>query len=126
MMTEVDVVSCYRVQRQDHWQRIWNARIFEFCISLLFGLRVHDPDCAFKIYSRSVLDIIEMSSEGAMIDVEMLLQAQRHGFRIAQPGVGHLPRRTGSSSGGNPLVIFKAIRETFHLWRCMGSRFNPR
>ncbi len=121
-----DVVSCYRVNRQDPWYRILNTWLFEKVVFLFLGLRVRDPDCAFKIYHRHVLEQIKMTSEGAMIDVEMLLQAQRSGFRIVQRGVRHLPRKAGVSSGGNVRVIFRAMGEMLRMLRLYGSRFSSR
>jgi glycosyltransferase involved in cell wall biosynthesis len=126
LIEHADVVSCYRRRRGDPWYRLLNAKLFELVVSVGFGLKVKDPDCAFKIYRREVLDRITMASDGAMIDVEMLLQAQRAGFTIVQPGVTHLPRQTGASSGADIRVILKASREIFHLWRRVGGRFNPR
>ena len=121
-----DVVSCYRQNRQDPWHRILNTRLFEWAIFIVFGLRIKDPDCAFKIYRREVLDSINMISHGAMIDVEMLLRAQRKKFKIVQHPVTHLPRRFGKASGADLRVIFRALTETYKLWRMVGGRFFPR
>ncbi len=124
LMETADVVSCFRAHRQDPWHRILNARIFEMAINMIFGLKIRDPDCAFKIYAREVLEALEMTSLGAMIDVEMLLQAKRKGFRIVQTGVTHLPRKAGEPSGGNLRVILRAFAELIQLWRRVGSRFQ--
>jgi len=121
---DADVISCYRMNRKDPWHRILNAKIFEFCVWIIFGLKIKDPDCAFKLYCRDVVDEISMTSQGAMIDVEMLLQAKRYGFQIMQKGVNHYPRRLGSASGANFKVIFKAIVETVQLWWRVGGRFS--
>lgn len=126
MIEAADVVTCFRQDRSDPWHRSLNTWLFEQAVFLWFGLKVRDPDCAFKIYRRQVLDAMKMESEGAMIDVEMLLQAQRAGFRIVQTGVKHYPRVAGIPSGGNPMVIFKAMGEMFDLWRRLGSRFRIR
>ncbi len=126
LMETVDVISCYRIHRQDPWHRSINTRAFEWIMRLWFGLTIRDPDCAYKIYRQDVLQKISMTMNGAMIDVEMLLQAQRAGFRILQKGVRHLPRRTGNASGANLRVILRAFQEMFQLWRRLGGRFSPR
>lgn len=119
---DADVLSCFRKDRQDAWHRKINTAIYETAVKLIFGLKVHDPDCAYKIYRKSVIDSIQMHSCGALIDVEMLLQAQRAGYRIVQQGVRHLPRQHGQSSGANLQVIARAVRELFRLWSRVGSR----
>ncbi len=126
LVQDADVVTCYRTNRQDPWLRCLNTWLFEKAVFLCFGLKVRDPDCAFKIYTQRVLQTIQMTSTGAMIDVEMLLQAQRSGFRLVQRGVKHLPRNAGTPSGGNPWVILKAVREMGRLLSIYGSRFSPR
>lgn len=124
LIEQADVVTCYRMNRQDPWHRSFNTWLFEKAVALCFGLRVHDPDCAFKIYRRKVLDSIRMTSDGAMIDVEMLLQAQRYGFRIVQQGVRHLPRSAGTPSGSNLRVIMRAVKEMLRLLKTYGTRYS--
>jgi len=126
LIEEADVVSCYRTNRQDPWHRLMNTRLFEWVVNLIFDLGIEDPDCAFKIYKREVIEALSMTSTGAMIDVEMLLESKRKGFRIVQTGATHLPRRSGTPSGADPRVIFKAFREIINLWRRVGSRFASR
>lgn len=124
LIDQADVVTCFRQHRQDPWHRSFNTWLFEKVVFLGFNLRIKDPDCAFKIYRRDVLESITLTSEGAMIDVEMLLQAQRAGFRIVQCGVRHLPRKAGVPSGANIHVIFRAMREMWRLFRFYGGRFS--
>lgn len=116
LLSQADVVSAYRVKRKDPWHRLMNTKIFEFSVFLFFGLKIKDPDCAFKVYRKEVIDRIDMRSNGAMIDVEMLFQAQQQGYRIVQRGVEHYPRVSGESSGANLRVIFRAVREMSALW----------
>ena len=126
LIEDSDVVTCFRTNRQDPWHRTLNTWLFEKSVSLLFGLRVRDPDCAFKIYRREVLESIDLTSEGAMIDVEMLLQSQRAGFKLVQRGVNHLPRHAGTPSGSNLRVILRAMKEMWGLMARYGTRFSPR
>ncbi len=121
---EYPVVSCYRKRRQDPMHRLINARLYEWAIWLILGLNIRDPDCAFKLYDRSVVERMSLTSDGALIDVEMLLQAHRAGCRIKQIGVSHFPRITGRSSGANLRVIVKAFFELIGVWRRYGGRFR--
>jgi len=115
-LSGADVVTCFRIARQDPWYRTFNALLFRLVVQVLFGLKIQDPDCAYKIYRKHVVDAIDMTSRGALIDVEMLLQAHRAGFRIVQMGVHHLPRKHGESSGADLRVIFRACIEIMKLW----------
>lgn len=120
------VISCYRNKRQDSLHRLINAKIYEWMIRLVLGLHIKDPDCAFKLYDRSIVDQLTLMSNGALIDVEMLLQVYRKGYPIKQIGVSHYPRKSGRSTGANLGVIFRAMTELISVWRRYGGRFLHR
>ncbi len=114
---QADLVIGYRKKRADTFIRLLNAKLFNWLIKLLFGLKVVDVDCAFKLIKKEVVDSLELKSDGALISSELLIKAQKAGFKIAQTPVSHYPRKTGQPTGANPRVIFKAFYDIFALWR---------
>lgn len=110
-----DIVSCYRLNRQDPLIRKLNAWAWSTLVNWVFWMRLRDIDCAFKIYPRTFIDQIELWSRGALIDTEMLAKARNLGYRIAQVGVHHYPRVAGSQTGANIKVIARAFKELFKL-----------
>lgn len=120
-----DIVSCYRIKRQEGGLRRFNAFCWTALMRLLFNLKIKDIDCAFKLYKRDIFDHIEMHSTGALIDTEILARAQRQGYTITQMGVHHYPRLTGQSTGSNINVIFRAFRELFKLRREIRKTGKP-
>ena len=121
LMAQHDIVSAYRLNRQDSVIRRINGWCWTKLVCLLFGLKVRDIDCAFKLYKREIFDNIELSSTGALIDTEILARAARKGYRITQKGVHHYPRTAGEQSGANPAVILRAFKELFALQRRIRS-----
>ena len=117
LLEDHDVVSAYRVDRQDPWIRRLNAACWGVLIRFLFRMNIRDIDCAFKIYPRRFVDAVELKSEGALIDTEMLARATRAGYTIGQVGVHHYPRTAGEQSGANLRVILRAFKELFKLRR---------
>jgi glycosyltransferase involved in cell wall biosynthesis len=113
---ESDIVSGVRLRRADSWLRVFNAKLFEIAVRIFMGLNIPDIDGAFKIYRRDLFHHILLKTSGAMIDTEILVKAQRLGYRITTVGVRHLPRRAGAQSGGNPRVILRAMKEFWQLW----------
>jgi glycosyltransferase involved in cell wall biosynthesis len=111
-----DVVSCYRLDRQDPFVRKLNAFAWTTLVNLLFRIRLRDIDCAFKIYPRPFIAQIELHSTGALIDTEMLAKARSLGLAIAQVGVHHYPRTAGQQTGANLRVILRAFKELFRLY----------
>lgn len=110
-----DIVSGFRIDRQDSLIRKINAFCWTALVGFLFNLKLKDIDCAFKLYKREIFDTIEMHSTGALIDTEILARAIRKGYTITQIGVRHYPRTTGSSTGASPGVIIRAFKELFQL-----------
>ncbi len=115
LIKDSDIVSGYRLNRQDNIIRKINGFCWSRLGCLLFGMKIRDVDCAFKLYRTEIFDHIKMSSTGALIDTEILARATRKGCRITQIGVHHYPRTAGQQTGANLKVIFRAFKELFKL-----------
>lgn len=115
LMDQYDIVSCYRIHRQEGLVRKLNGYCWTKLICILFGLKLKDIDCAFKLYKRAIFDNIKLESTGALIDTEILAKAARKGYSITQRPVHHYPRQQGASSGANLAVIIRAFKELFKL-----------
>ena len=108
---EADIVCGYRVDRQDNAIRRLNAWGWNFVVRLLFGYLCRDIDCGFKLFRREMLDHVNIASDGAMIDTELLAGAKARGFRVAEAPLTHLPREAGEATGANVAVIIKAFQD---------------
>jgi glycosyltransferase involved in cell wall biosynthesis len=115
LMHQFDIVSAYRLNRQEGFIRKFNAFCWTKLVGFLFHLKLKDIDCAFKVYKRSLFDEIEMISTGALIDTEILARFRQKGYTIAQVGVHHYPRIAGKATGANIKVILRAFRELLQL-----------
>lgn len=119
---EFDIVAGYRSPRCDPWPRAWIAWTWGCLVWLVFGLRVRDIDCAFKIFRREVLESIPLAAIGAFINTEILVRAEAVGFRIHQVPVSHRRRQRGRQSGARPKVLLRAAVELFALYRDLRLR----
>lgn len=115
LLDRCDFAVGYRAKRADPFLRKVNAFCWGTLVRLLFGLRVRDIDCAFKLLPKSLIDRIELRSEGALISTELLARARYRGLRIAETPVSHYPRLAGEQTGANPRVILRAFKELFKL-----------
>lgn len=111
-----DVVVGYRAIRRDGWLRGLYGRAFSLATDVLLDLELRDVNCAFKVFPRQALEQIEMESEGAFIDAEVMVQLRDLGLRIAQIPVSHLPRSAGRQTGGDPRVMARALIELGSSW----------
>lgn len=108
---EADIVTGYRANRHDNVLRRLNALGWNSVVRFLFGYLCRDVDCGFKLFWRGILDQVELDSDGAMIDTELLAGAVARGYRIAEVPVTHLPRRAGEATGAHISVIARAFRD---------------
>ncbi|HEX7276797.1 MAG TPA: glycosyltransferase family 2 protein [Acidimicrobiales bacterium] len=113
---DADIVSAYRHDRTGEGsQRALYSWVYNWVIRLAFGLRIRDVNFAFKLCRRTVLDKIELASEGSFIDAELLVRAQRLGFKTIQFGVDYFPRTRGISTLSSNAVILQIIKEMRQL-----------
>jgi len=122
---DFDIVAGYRAPRRDPWPRRVLAFGWATLVRAVFGLRVRDIDCAFKVFRREVIDAIEIGSLGAFVNTEILLRAERQGFRIHQVPVSHRPRRHGRQSGAHPRVVLRALWELVRFARELRRPASP-
>jgi len=116
--TKADVVIGYYLSRQVSKTTIITSKIWELIVFILFGLKVTDIDCGFKLINKKVVDTISKleAERGAFISSEFLIKTKKTGFKIVEIGVHHYPRTEGKATGRNIKVILKSFSDLFHLW----------
>jgi len=114
---QYDIVAGYRLNRREGLVRRLNGWCWTRLVCLVFGMRVRDIDCAFKLLRRQVVQGMALRSTGALISAELLARAKRKGCTIKQCGVHHYPRTAGRATGAKPAVIIRAFRELLQLRR---------
>ena len=115
---QADVLAAYRHDRTAEGPlRTVYTIVYTSLIRLFFQLRVRDVNFSFKVFRRSLLERIELKSEGSFIDAEFLVRAKNSGASIIQIGVDYFPRSRGLSTLASPGVIVDILVEMARLWR---------
>jgi glycosyltransferase involved in cell wall biosynthesis len=115
-----DLVIGYYLQRKVSFYRIWGSKfLWQPIIYLLFGLKVRDIDCGFKLIKKAVIDKIPRleAERGPFISSELLIKAKKEGFKIIEVGVHHFPRQKGKATGASLKVILGGFFDLVRLWR---------
>jgi glycosyltransferase involved in cell wall biosynthesis len=107
----VDVVIGYRIKRRDPVHRLFIAKTYNAIVSVFFGLRVRDIDCAMKLFRREVFEGLLLESDGPFLSAELLIKLKALGVRIAQVGVNHYPRAAGTNTGASFTKILRTFRD---------------
>jgi chitin disaccharide deacetylase len=120
-----DLVSAYRHNRLGEGPRqyvysvAWNG-----LVRTAFTLGVRDVNFPFKLCRRSMLAQIELSSDKSFVDAELLVRAERSGFRIIQFGVDYFPRKRGVSTLSSPPDILAMLGDLLGSYREL-QRLRP-
>ncbi|MEJ2441784.1 MAG: glycosyltransferase family 2 protein, partial [Patescibacteria group bacterium] len=114
---EADLILGYRLSRADSIFR----KLFTFGWALIpriiFGMKARDYSCGFKLIKKKVFeDIQPLVGEEKVTQIEMLVKAKRMGFKFAEVGVHHYPRKYGSQTGANIKVVLKSVLDLIKLW----------
>ncbi|OHB84785.1 MAG: glycosyl transferase family 2 [Planctomycetes bacterium RBG_16_64_12] len=102
MEKDLDVVSGWKKVRHDPWHKVIPSRVFNWMVSRLTGVILHDHNCGMKCYRREVFD--EVRLYGELHRFVPVLAAAR-GFRVGELVIQHRPRRFGRSKYGIMRII---------------------
>lgn len=119
---DVDLVNGYKISRSDPLHRIVIGRLYHHVVRLLFGLRVRDVDCDFRMMRRSIFERISLEKNSGVICLEMMKKIQDAGFRIAEVPVHHYHRAYGRSQFFNLRRVFRTGLDVLKLWHALVVR----
>jgi len=122
MTAAVDLVNGYKISRADPLHRIVIGRIYHYIVSILFGLKLRDVDCDFRLMRRTIFERINLEKSSGIICVEMMKKIQDGGFRIVEVPVHHFHRAFGKSQFFNFRRLFRTGRDLLILWYALVIR----
>jgi len=112
-----DGVIGYRARRADPLLRRVNTAAWNGLVRRLFRLATRDLNCAFKLLPTALVQDEALVADGAVISAEILVRAERAGYRLAEVPIEHHPRRAGRASGARLRVVARAGVELLRLYR---------
>ena len=92
-----DVVTGFRLRKQDKIARVIADRALNLLVRVLFGLPLRDTNCALKLFRGDVARSIPIEARGFPTPTELLVKARALGYRIGEVGITHYPRLAGAS-----------------------------
>ncbi|MEZ6053688.1 MAG: glycosyltransferase [Planctomycetaceae bacterium] len=95
---QYDIVSGYRIDRQDTPLRCFYSWGYNTLIRGLLKSPLRDVDCALKVFRREALMRIMPEARAFFANTEMFTEARLLGLSINEVGVRHRPRAAGTSS----------------------------
>jgi dolichol-phosphate mannosyltransferase len=93
----LDVVSGWKKVRHDPWHKVWPSRVFNWMVSWVTGVRLHDHNCGMKCYRAEVFREVRLYGE---LHRFIPVLAAARGFRVGEIVINHRRRRFGRSKYG--------------------------
>jgi glycosyltransferase involved in cell wall biosynthesis len=97
MADGVGLVNGYKLERQDSMHRIWIGDLYNRFARLIFGIRIRDIDCDFRLVRRALVERIDLTSTSGTVCVELVRKLELVSPRVLEVGVHHYPRLHGRS-----------------------------
>lgn len=114
----IDMVNGYKIKRHDPFYRVFIGLAYQYFVKALFGLKIRDVDCDFRLIRRSIFDHIKLESTTGTITFEMVKKIQDAGYKIVEVPVHHWYRQYGASQFFNfPRVARTLIALLGWWWR---------
>jgi glycosyltransferase involved in cell wall biosynthesis len=114
LIDQVDLVSGYRASGERALKLAPADRLYAWYVRLLFGVRLKDVDCPFKLFRREIFARIPIQSDGPFVHAEIVAKANFLGCLMAEAPVNWVPPVLGSA----PPALRKLRRaESWQIFR---------
>ncbi len=92
-----DVINGWKQRRLDPWHKTGPSKVFNWMVSRLTGLKLHDHNCGLKLFRNDVAKEIRIYGE---LHRFIAVLADAKGFRVTELPVHHRERQFGYSKYG--------------------------
>ena len=93
----IDVVSGWKQVRHDPFHKVGPSRVFNWMVSRLTGVHLHDHNCGMKCYKREVFEEVQLYGE---LHRFVPVLAAARGWKVGEIAINHRPREFGKSKYG--------------------------
>ncbi|MFA4887183.1 MAG: glycosyltransferase family 2 protein [Candidatus Nanoarchaeia archaeon] len=111
-----DVVISYRIKRRDPILRTINSKMYNLTASILFFITWYGDINSIKLFKNSFLRSIQITSNSAFVNTEIIIKANKKKCVIKEVGISHYPRIAGKQTGNNFKVIKRQVGDLFSYW----------
>jgi glycosyltransferase involved in cell wall biosynthesis len=117
----LDCISGWKQVRHDPWHKVGPSRAFNWLVSVLTGVKLHDHNCGFKCYRREIFS--EVRLYGELHRFVPVLAAAR-GWKVGEIAVNHRARKFGRSKYGVTRIV-KGFLDLLTVYFLTGFEQRP-
>jgi len=120
---KADFVKGKRVDRM-YWQRRLISRVYNRLAGILFGLDLTDINMHPKVFRRELVKGIDLISRCESVDLEIVLRAQKKGYKIVEIPMKERIREGGKSSVNIKVALKMFVDILSYKWGNKGKSLN--
>ena len=113
--SDYDIIAGFRYRRQDPLCRILLGKIYTNIANKLFGLRLNDINCGFKILKKEIFNWDSMTCHAGGFYTEIFIRAKEKKCLVKEVPIAHYRRTVGRQTGASIKVIICVVRDMFRL-----------
>lgn len=113
---DAGLVNGYKLERNDPLHRIWIGKAYNRFARALFGIKLRDIDCDFRLIRRALIESVQLTSTSGTICVELVRKIERTRCVVRETGVHHYPRQYGRSQFFRWKSLFTTLGQLISAW----------
>lgn len=112
-----DLIITFRYKRIYSTLRIFLSWAYNVVLRFLFRTRFRDISTGLRLVHRSVIEAVELESDGNIIGAELAIKAMLRGFAVGEVGIRTFPRSFGESSTIRLKNLARSLAEIARMYR---------
>jgi hypothetical protein len=111
------LIIAFRYKKLYSTQRIFISFVYNMVLRHLFRTPFRDVSTGIRVFHRSILDEIELSSDSPFIGAELAIKTMLRGYPVGELGIQTFPRSFGSGSATSMRNIALTIHDMLRVRR---------
>ena len=119
-LKKYDFILGRRRIRKDNLKRKIGSYVYNTLVSIISKRRITDVN-SIVLYKTRIFNNINLESKSALIHAELLIKANKKGYKLCEIPIEHFPRTSGRGSGGKLTIIVSTAVELIKKWKTLSN-----
>lgn len=111
------LIIAFRYRKLYSTRRIFISFVYNFVLRRLFRTPFRDVSTGIRVFHRSILDDIELTSDSPFVGAELAIKTMLRGYPVGELGIQTFPRSFGRGSATTMRNIVATIRDMLRVRR---------
>ncbi len=93
----LDVVTGYRIRKEDKFIRVFADRVLNLIVRIMFWLNQKDTNCALKVFKGDAIRSMRIEARAWPTPTEIMIRLKAQGYKVGEMGIKHHAREGGET-----------------------------